>query len=212
MSEKWMWLPDWASDLSLWQDDLEDASPSALHTFVPYERMAKVLDDVYALDGMSKADTVVGWGLGALLLMLAGSKRPESQKWILLSPFADFCDEDGPWNSESLLFKGREMFKSKDVELNAFKELFDEECSDWPDEWLESARKMDPMLLADGMKFLANHRVKSAIENSSCIQVLYGRQDQDVTPAMTLKLKEFLPDATFKERPKAGHWPPMLLF
>jgi hypothetical protein len=33
-----------------------------------------------------------------------------------------------------------------------------------------------------------------------------------VTPAMTLRLKEFLPKATFKERPKSGHWPPMMLF
>jgi hypothetical protein len=35
--------------------------------------------------------------------------------------------------------------------------------------------------------------------------------DQAIPPAQTLKLKEFLPGAEFKERPKAGHWPPMLL-
>ena len=43
-------------------------------------------------------------------------------------------------------------------------------------------------------------------------KVLFGRMDQDVTPAMTLRLKEFLPKASFKERPKSGHWPPMMLF
>jgi len=212
MSEKWIWLPDWASDLSLWEDDLTDADASAKHTFVPYEKMAAHLDDVYGVDGLSKADTVVGWGLGAFLLLLGASKRPEGQKWILLSPFVDFCDENGPWNSENLLFKAREMHSSIDVGLNAFKEQFDDEFSDWPDEWLAAAKKMDATLLANGLKFLAAHRIESVIENSADIQVLYGRMDQDVTPAMTTRLKEFLPKASFKERPKSGHWPPMMLF
>ena len=212
MSEKWIWLPDWASDLSLWEDDLTDANASASHTFVPYEKMAAHLDNVYAIEGMPKAGTVVGWGLGAFLLLLAAEKRPKAQKWILLSPFADFCDGEGPWNSENLLFKAREMHTSRDVGLKAFKEQFDEEFSDWPDEWLEAARKMNADLLGEGLKFLAAHRVDSVIENSEDIQVLYGRMDQDVTPAMTLRLKDFLPKATFKERPKSGHWPPMMLF
>lgn len=212
MSEKWIWLPDWASDLSLWEDDLTDADASAKHTFVPYETMAAHLDDIYAVDGLAKANTVVGWGLGAFLLILWAAKRPKGQKWILLSPFADFCDESGPWNSENLLFKAREMHSSIDVGLNAFKEQFDDEFSDWPDEWLAAAKKMDATLLANGLKFLAAHRVESVVENSEDTQVLFGRMDQDVTPAMTLRLKEFLPKATFKERPKSGHWPPMMLF
>lgn len=212
MSDKWIWLPDWASDLSLWEDDLTDADASASHVFTPYEEMADHLDDAYAIDGLSEADTVVGWGLGALLLMLGESKRPKSQKWILLSPFADFCDTDGPWNSENLLFKAREMSRSRDIALNAFKEQFGEEYSDWPDEWMDAAKKMDAEPLARGLRFLTQKRIDSPLKNSDGIQVLYGRMDQDVTPAMTLKLKEFLPGATFKERPKSGHWPPMMLF
>ena len=212
MSKKWMWLPDWASDLSLWEDDLTDADASASHLFVPYEKMAAHLDNVYGIDGLSKADTVVGWGLGALLLMLGESKRPKAQNWILLSPFADFCDPDGPWNSENLLFKAREMSGSRNVALNAFKEQFGEEYSDWPDEWMEAAMQMNAEPLANGLRFLTQNRVKAPLKNSDGIQVLYGRMDQDVIPAMTLKLKDFLPNATFKERPKSGHWPPMMLF
>ena len=212
MSEKWIWLPDWASDLSLWEDDLTDADASAKHTFVPYEKMAAHLENVYGIDGLSKANTVVGWGLGAFLLLLGAQNRPKGQKWILLAPFVDFCDENGPWNSEDLLFKAREMHTSLDVGLNAFKEQFDDEFSDWPDEWLDSAKKMNADLLANGLKFLAAHKIEKVIENSEDIQVLYGRMDQDVTPAMTIRLKEFLPKATFKERPKSGHWPPMMLF
>jgi hypothetical protein len=59
--------------------------------------------------------------------------------------------------------------------------------------------------------YLASHKVESVIPNSENIQVLYGRLDATVQPEWTLKLKEFLPNAEFKERPKAGHWPPMLL-
>ena len=175
MSEKWIWLPDWASDLSLWEDDLTDADASAKHSFVPYEAMAAHLDDVYGVDGLSKANTVVGWGLGAFLLLLGASKRPKGQKWILLSPFVDFCDENGPWNSENLLFKAREMHSSIDVGLNAFKEQFDDEFSDWPDEWIAAAKKMDATLLANGLKFLAAHRIEGVIDNSEDIQVLFGR-------------------------------------
>jgi hypothetical protein len=59
---------------------------------------------------------------------------------------------------------------------------------------------------------MVQNSIDRVIENGDDIQVLYGRMDQDVTPAMTLKLKEFLPKASFKERPKSGHWPPMMLF
>ena len=152
--------------------------------------MAPHLDDVYAIDGVSKANTVVGWGLGAFILLLSASKRPANQKWILLSPFANFCDEEGPWNSENLLFKAREMHSSLDVGLKAFKEQFDDEFSDWPEEWLDAARKMDATLLADGLKFLAAQRIENVVENSEDIQVLFGRMDQDVTPAMTLRLPQ----------------------
>ena len=31
MNEKWIWLPDWASNLGIWEDDLMDVAPSANH-------------------------------------------------------------------------------------------------------------------------------------------------------------------------------------
>ena len=75
----------------------------------------------------------------------------------------------------------------------------------------ENAKKYSAESLAKGLMFLSEHRVESVIPNSEDIQVLYGRLDTMVTPEWTLKLKDFLPKAEFKERPKAGHWPPMLL-
>jgi pimeloyl-ACP methyl ester carboxylesterase len=70
---------------------------------------------------------------------------------------------------------------------------------------------MDPELLAEGINYLAHNSLAKPLENCANIQVVYGRMDQAIPPAQTLKLKEFLPGAEFKERPKAGHWPPMLL-
>jgi pimeloyl-ACP methyl ester carboxylesterase len=95
--------------------------------------------------------------------------------------------------------------------LNSFQEQFDEEFGEWQDDWRRAANKMDPELLAEGITYLAQHSISSPIGNSENIQVVYGRMDQAIPPAQTLKLKEFLPGAEFKERPKAGHWPPMLL-
>ena len=121
-NEKWLWLPDWASDLSLWQDDLTEVESSAGHTFVPYEEMVDNLDDLYKVSGLSKADVVVGWGMGAFLLLMNHDKKPAAQRWILLSPYADFCDEDSDWTETNLHFMARQMQTTTEPGLNSFAE------------------------------------------------------------------------------------------
>ena len=212
MKEKWLWLPDWAADLSLWEDDLVEAAPSADHSFVPYETMAKNLNDVYAIPGAKNASVIVGWGLGALLLLLNGSRKPQGQRRILLSPYADFCDEDGAWTEQNLIFMARQFKTTVEPGVNAFEELLSEEFGEWQDDWRDHAMKIDSALLAEGINFLASHKIENPLDKCEDIQVLYGRMNQLIPPKQTLKLKEFLPGASFKERPKAGHWPPMLLF
>lgn len=211
MSEKWIWLPDWASDLALWEDDLTDVEPAASHSFVSYEKMAQNLNDVYKIAGMNAAATVVGWGMGAFVLLKNAAKRPKNQKWILLSPFADFCDDEGDWTEQNLVFMARQMRSTVDPALNSFEEQFAEEFGDWQDDWRDRAAKMDAGLLAEGITYLAQNKLEQPLADSEGIQVVYGRMDKSIPPAQTLKLKEFLPNATFRERPKAGHWPPMLL-
>lgn len=211
MSEKWIWLPDWASDLSLWEDDLTDVEPSFDHVFVPYEKMAKNLNDLYKIPGMLTAPTVVGWGMGAFLMLVNAANRPKLQKWILLSPFADFCDEDGAWTEQNLIFMARQMHSTVDPALNSFEEQLSEEFGEWQEDWRKAAQKMDASLLADGINYLATHKITEPVAGGENIQVVYGRMDQAVPPVQTLKLKALLPNASFKERPKAGHWPPMLL-
>ena len=211
MSEKWIWLPDWASDLTLWEDDLTEVDSSAHHVFVPYEKMVKSLDSLYKINGMSSSSTVVGWGMGAFALLMNAANRPEGQKWILLSPFADFCDDSGDWTEQNLTFMARQIRTTVEPALKSFEEQFNEEFGEWQDDWRRAASKMDPELLAEGITYLAQNKLSKPLENSDDIQVLYGRMDQAIPPAQTLKLKELLPKASFRERPKSGHWPPMLL-
>ena len=210
-SEKWIWLPDWASDLSLWQDDLTEVEPSASHTFIPYESMADNLDDLYKAPGLSKADVVVGWGMGAFVLLMNHKKKPTGQRWILLSPYADFCDEDSDWTETNLHFMARQMQTTTEPGLKSFAEQFEDEFGEWQDDWMETAKKMSAEKLARGISYLADNKITEPIGNSSGMEVIYGRMDRAVPPSQTLKLREFLPDVGFKERPKAGHWPPQLL-
>jgi len=211
MSEKWLWLPDWASDLSLWEDDLVNVDPSADHVFVPYEKMVQNAGDVYKIAGLKSAETVVGWGMGALVLMKNIANKPVDQKWIFLSPFADFCDEDGVWIEQNLIFMARQMKTTTAPGISSFEEQLTEEFGEWQDDWRRAADKMDAAALAAGIEYLAANRIEEVLDGSENIQVLYGRMDQAIPPKQTLKLKEFLPKASFKERPKAGHWPPLIL-
>lgn len=214
MYEKWIWLPDWASDLSLWEDDLMEVSSGAEHTFVGYEDMIAHLSNLYELDGMKDATHVVGWGFGAMALLKNSEKRPKDQNWLLLSPFANFCSEENNWNQQNLMFIATQTKSSVDPFLNAFMELFEDEFGDWVEEWRGAAKKMSPVALGEGLAFLAQNQIDSEIpfDGSGETKVLYGRMDQAIKPSMTSCLKDYLPYAQFKERPKAGHWPPMLLF
>jgi len=209
--EKWFWLPDWASDLSLWEDDLVNANPDADHIFVPYNDMARHLDCLYDIDGLSEASTVVGWGLGALALLKNSVNKPKGQKWILLSPFANFCDEESNWTDQTLVFMARQVRNAAEPTLNAFMEFYENEFGEWQDDWLKAACKMDRNALGDGLNYLVQNRVESKINDNGETKVLFGRMNQAILPSMTTALKEYLPEAEYRERPKAGHWPPLLM-
>ena len=210
-NEKWIWLPDWASDLSLWQDDLTEVESSADHTFVPYETMMDNLEDLYRIPVLAKADVVVGWGMGAFLLLMNNKKKPAGQRWTLLSPYADFCDEESDWTETNLHFMARQMQATTEPGLNSFAEQFEDEFGEWQDDWMDAAKKMNAEKLAKGISYLADNKIVEPIGDCREVKVIYGRMDRAVPPAQTLKLQAFLPGVEFKERPKAGHWPPQLL-
>ncbi|WP_405339809.1 alpha/beta fold hydrolase [Fibrobacter sp.] len=212
MKEKWIWLPDFASDMGLWEDDLVGISPDADHLFVSYEKMVSFLENFYDMPGLAEASTVVGWGFGAFVLLKNADKRPKNQKWILLAPYADYCSEHSEWNTENLAFIAHQTLTAVDATLNAFYELIENEFGEWQDDWMKTAKTMSPESMLKGLLYIAKTCIDAPVPITGETQVLYGRMDGAVPPAMTLELKEFLPGVEFKERPKAGHWPPMLLF
>ncbi len=212
MNEKWTWLPDFASDMGIWEDDLIGIAPDAEHLFVSYETMVSFLDNLYDMPGLAEASTVVGWGFGAFVLLKNADKRPKNQKWILLAPYADYCSEHSEWNTENLAFIAHQTLTAVDATLNAFYELIENEFGEWQDDWMKTARNMSPESMLKGLLYIAKNRIEEPVPITGETQVLYGRMDGAVPPAMTLELKAFMPGVEFRERPKAGHWPPMLLF
>jgi pimeloyl-ACP methyl ester carboxylesterase len=213
MKEKWIWLPDFASDMGLWEDELATVSPEADHLFVPYEKMVSCLDHLYGEPDLASASTVVGWGLGAFALLKNAASRPKGQRWILLSPFADYCSEESEWTAENLSFIAHQTLTASDATINAFYELLEDELGEWQDDWLKCAKRIKPEALRLGLEYMAKNRIDSSIDTAGGgVQVLYGRMDRAIPPSMTMALADFMPGAEFKERPKAGHWPPMLLF
>ena len=212
MNEKWTWLPDFVSDMGIWEDDLIGIAPDAEHLFVSYETMVSFLDNLYDMPGLAEASTVVGWGFGAFVLLKNADKRPKNQKWILLAPYADYCSEHSEWNTENLAFIAHQTLTAVDATLNAFYELIENEFGEWQDDWMKTARNMCPQSMLKGLLYIAKNRIEEPVPITGETQVLYGRMDGAVPPAMTLELKAFMPGVEFRERPKAGHWPPMLLF
>ena len=188
MNEKWTWLPDFASNMGIWEDDLIGIAPDADHVFVTYENMVSVLDNIYELPEIAEASTVVGWGFGAFVLLKNAKNRPKNQ------------------------IIAHQTKTAVDATLNAFYELIENEFGEWQDDWMKSAKAINPEALFKGLSYIAKNRIDAPVPITAETQVLYGRMDGAVPPAMTLELKEFLPGVEFKERPKAGHWPPMLLF
>ena len=89
MNEKWTWLPDFASDMGIWEDDLVGIAPDADHAFVAYENMVSVLDNIYELPEMAGASSLVVWGLGAVVLWINATSRSEQQNWIMRSTWID---------------------------------------------------------------------------------------------------------------------------
>ena len=65
MNEKWTWLPDFASDMGIWEDDLVGIAPDAEHVFVAYENMVSVLDDIY-VNELTNQKRNAYWGLNDL--------------------------------------------------------------------------------------------------------------------------------------------------
>jgi len=212
MSEKWFWLSDWAANLEIWEDDLVEASSESNHTFISFEQLMKQPKNLYtSIAGLKNADCVVAWGLGSLCLMLSAKDRPANQKWILLAPVFDFCDEDGGWTKRNVEMLARQVTKAIKPTLESYLELMGPCDEQIQEEWMEKALKMNPQTLALGLDFLCQNKIDEPLENKGETMVYYGREDQIILPVLAKKAASVIPSAKFQERPKSGHWPHTLI-
>ena len=212
MSEKWFWLSDWAANLEIWEDDLVEASSESNHTFISFEQLMKQPKNLYtSIAGLKNADCVVAWGLGSLCFMLSAKDRPAKQKWILLAPVFDFCDEDGGWTKRNVEMLARQVTKANKPTLEIFLELLGPCDEQIQEQWMEKALKMNPETLALGLDFLCQNKIDEPLENKGETIVYYGREDQIILPVLAKKASSVIPSAKFQERPKSGHWPHTLI-
>src|SRR5574344_1511518 len=208
----WFWLSYWAANMEIWEDDLVEASSESDHTFISFEQLMKQPKNLYtSIAGLKNADCVVAWGLGSLCLMLSAKDRPAKQKWILLAPVFDFCDEDGGWTKRNVEMLARQVTKAIKPTLESFLELMGPCDEQIQEQWMEKALKMNPETLALGLDFLCQNKIDEPLENKGETIVYYGREDQIILPVLAKKASAVIPSAKFQERPKSGHWPHTLI-
>ncbi len=207
MSKKWMWLSGWASDLSIWEDELSEAEAAANHEFISFSKIIENPDNLYqSIPGLAKADTVVAWSLGTLALMRSASKRPQGQRWILLAPVVDFCNETSGWNSKNMMLMAKQVVKIPRSTLENFMELMGPCDEEIQKAWLNTALQMNLEKLALGLEYLKDKRVETPLADMGPTEIHFGREDQVVTPEMVKLTEAVLPFAVINERPKSGHW------
>lgn len=212
MAEKWVWLSGWASDLSIWEDDLSEVKSNAGHQFVSFPEVIKNSDDLYqSIPELAKADCVVAWSLGTLALMRSAKKRPKGQRWILLAPIVDFCNEASGWPVKNVMLMAKQITKIPRSTLENFVELMGPCDDEIRENWMETALQMNSETLAFGLEYLKNNKIEEPLEDRGPTEIYFGREDQVVTPEMVKLAVPFLPFAQIHERPKSGHFPQTLI-
>lgn len=202
-----MWLSGWASDLNIWEDDLSEVETAAAHEFIPYSKIMENPDHLYqSIPGLAKAETVVAWSLGTLALMRSAAKRPQGQRWILLAPIVDFCNEASGWNSKNVMLMIKQVVKIPRSTLENFMELMGPCDEEIQEAWMNTALQMNLEKLALGLEYLKDNRVETPLADGGPTEIHFGREDQVVTPEMVKLAQAMLPFATINERPKSGHW------
>ena|GEM_PF-2095153 len=140
------WVSGWASDISIWENEIYERFPSYSHRFIDYYDLVRADFDINP-----ESEIVVGWSLGTLALLKNLSKKIEEQKWILVCPITDFC---ACWRPAVIRATTLESFAALlgDVEGK--------------EKWQENALRYSPEQLNAGLEFL----VKTKIDLNDSLQ------------------------------------------
>jgi len=199
------WVSGWASDISIWEDEIYEHFPNFSHRFVDY------LDLLSSEDIVLKSEIIVGWSMGTLALMRNLDQKPKEQRWILVCPIADFC-APGCWSRAAVKALRLGIKVTRDylprvaanaTSLTSFSVLFgDSVPKEKKEQWLENAMRYSPEQLVAGLDYLMQKKADLSAANVNELEFLFGAQDKIVPLAQ----KELFPSGKICEN--LGHWLP----
>ena len=153
------WVSGWASDISIWENDIYERFPNYSHRFIDYYDLVRADFDIN-----TESEIVVGWSLGTLALLKNLSKKIEEQKWILVCPITDFC---ACWRPAVIRATTLESFSALlgDVEGK--------------EKWLENALRYSPEQLSAGLEFLIQEKADLEVPHEN-VEFILGAKDKVV--------------------------------
>ncbi|MDR2580224.1 MAG: hypothetical protein LBC85_04440 [Fibromonadaceae bacterium] len=197
MSEA-VWISGWASDVSVWENEIYERFPGHSHRFIDYFDLLPEPDDFWDNNPrIGEAGLVVGWSMGTLALLRNLHKKPSEQKWLLICPVADFC-VDGCWSLAAVKAMKRGVLENTEQTLMAFSALMGETSKEKRERWLGNALKYSPKQLAQGLDYLMQK--KAECNSALNVEFIFGEKDKVVPLAQ----KELFPSARVCEN--QGHW------
>ncbi|MDR1812435.1 MAG: hypothetical protein LBQ87_06395 [Candidatus Fibromonas sp.] len=181
------WVSGWASDISIWEDEIYKRFPDFSHRFVDYWDLISADSD--EIPGIGRAGIVVGWSMGTLALLRNLSQKPKEQRWILVCPIADFC---ACWPRAAV----------RATTPKSFSDLMDDVPKEEREKWLENAMRYSPEQLTAGLNYLIQKKADLSAANINELEFLFGAKDKIVPLAQ----KELFPSGKVYEN--LGHWLP----
>jgi pimeloyl-ACP methyl ester carboxylesterase len=203
------WVAGWASDVSIWSDEIYERFSNFSHRFIDYSDLISSEEFV-----VPTSEIVVGWSMGTLVLLRNLHKKPKEQKWILVCPIADFC-APGCWSHTAVkaLRLGIQVARgylprvaANAAGLTSFSVLFgDSVQKEKKDKWLENAQRYSPEQLIAGLDYLMQKKADLTVPCQN-VELLFGKQDRVVPLAQKELFGEF--EGQIHVFENLGHWLP----
>jgi len=160
------WVSGWASDISIWEDEIYEHFPNYSHRFIDYYNLVSADFDI-----VPESEIVVGWSLGTLALLNNLSKKIKEQKWILVCPITNFCAHWPPAVVRATTPK-------------SFCTMLGDVPKEEKEKWLENAMRYSPEQLRAGLDFLIETKIAQNVEPDNYLSLHFGTEDK-IVPAGT---------------------------
>ena len=205
------WISGWASDISIWEDEIYERFPNFSHCFTDYGDLiaGDDPDDFWDKNPRVAEDgIVIGWSMGSLALLRNLHKKPKEQKWILICPIADFCTE-GCWSRAAVRATRQGILENTEQTLVSFAALMGAQKEEQK-KWVENAMRYSTKQLVKGLDYLVQKKMDfSDFKDAEQLELIFGEQDKVVSPAQ----KELFTSLNKKElrieiHENLGHWLP----